>query len=93
MFRKRNDPSQQKKNCTSNEKTGIVPERMYKYGKRTQKEIYPNVVNQEFNIGKKNQIWFGDISYIPTKEGMLYLSVDIAVNVSGMLYGNTCGKV
>ena len=49
----------------------------YKYGKRAQKQIYPNVVNQEFNIGKKNQIWFGDISYIPTKEGMLYLSVFI----------------
>ncbi len=61
-------------------KQGLYPKRFphrYKYGKRVQKEIYPNIVNQEFNIGKKNQIWFGDISYIPTKEGMLYLSVFI----------------
>ena len=61
-------------------KQGLYPKgfpHRYKYGKRAQKQIYPNVVNQEFNIGKKNQIWFGDISYIPTKEGMLYLSVFI----------------
>ena len=34
-----------------------------------------NLINQEFNSSKKNRVWFGDITYIQTCEGNLYLSV------------------
>lgn len=36
-----------------------------------------NLVNQVFKTDKKNQIWFGDITYILTNEGNMYLSVFI----------------
>ena len=36
---------------------------------------YPNLLNREFNAERPNQKWVTDISYIPTKEGMCYLSV------------------
>ena len=34
-------------------------------------------MNQDFKANCKNQIWFGDITYIPTQEGMIYCSVFI----------------
>ncbi|EKA2552378.1 IS3 family transposase [Listeria monocytogenes] len=37
----------------------------------------PNLVKQNFRAQEPNQIWFGDISYIPTQEGTLYCSVFI----------------
>ncbi|WP_163654657.1 IS3 family transposase [Listeria sp. PSOL-1] len=37
----------------------------------------PNLVKQNFHAQRPNQIWFGDISYIPTHEGTLYCSVFI----------------
>ncbi|MEN2665745.1 IS3 family transposase [Listeria aquatica] len=36
-----------------------------------------NLVKQNFHVQRPNQLWFGDISYIPTHEGMLYCSVFI----------------
>ena len=36
---------------------------------------YPNLLNREFNAERPNQKWVTDISYIPTKEGMCYLSI------------------
>ena len=36
---------------------------------------YPNLLNREFNAVRPNQKWVTDISYIPTKEGVCYLSV------------------
>lgn len=47
----------------------------YKHGKHQQKYKSPNLVNQEFQAQRKNQLWFGDITYIATQEGFLYLSV------------------
>ena len=34
-------------------------------------------MNKDFKANCKNQIWFGDITYIPTQEGMIYCSVFI----------------
>lgn len=34
-----------------------------------------NLLNQNFSSSKENQIWTGDITYLWTKEGWLYLSV------------------
>ena len=36
---------------------------------------YPNLLNREFTADKPNQKWVTDISYIPTKQGMCYLSI------------------
>ena len=36
---------------------------------------YPNLLNRDFNAEKPNQKWVTDISYIHTKQGVLYLSV------------------
>ena len=36
-----------------------------------------NILNQVFQAKQKNNIWVGDITYIPTKHGWLYLAVFI----------------
>lgn len=36
---------------------------------------YPNLLNREFNADRPNQKWVTDISYIHTKQGVLYLSI------------------
>ena len=36
---------------------------------------YPNLLTRNFSATKPNQKWVTDISYIPTKQGFLYLSV------------------
>ena len=36
---------------------------------------YQNLLNREFNATHPNQKWVTDISYIHTKEGVLYLSM------------------
>jgi len=39
--------------------------------------ISPNLLNQNFNVKRKNQVWVSDITYIHTKQGWLYLTVII----------------
>jgi len=39
--------------------------------------IAPNLLNQDFHASYPNQKYVGDITYIPTKEGWLYLAVVI----------------
>ncbi|WP_078427417.1 IS3 family transposase [Alkalihalobacterium alkalinitrilicum] len=36
--------------------------------------IAPNKLNQEFNIATPNRVWASDITYIPCREGKLYLA-------------------
>jgi Transposase and inactivated derivatives len=36
--------------------------------------VAPNTLNQEFAAEKPNQVWVADITYIPCKEGRLYLA-------------------
>ena len=33
-----------------------------------------NALNREFSVQKRNSVWCGDITYIPTREGWLYLA-------------------
>ena len=35
----------------------------------------PDLVSRKFRVDKPNTVWAGDISYLPTKEGWLYLAV------------------
>ena len=37
--------------------------------------IAPNVVNQAFDVPVLNAVWAGDITYVATREGWLYLAV------------------
>ncbi len=37
--------------------------------------VAPNLLNQEFTAEQPDQKWTGDITYIPTAEGWLYLAV------------------
>ncbi len=52
----------------------VVRRKKYrKYGEYLHR--YPNLLNRNFSATKPNQKWVTDISYIPTKQGFLYLSV------------------
>jgi putative transposase len=37
--------------------------------------IAPNVLDRNFDVNQPNQAWVGDVTYIPTDEGWLYLAV------------------
>ena len=39
--------------------------------------IAPNVLDRKFSVGAPNQVWVGDLTYIPTAEGWLFLAVVI----------------
>ena len=39
------------------------------------KPIYDNILNRDFTTTKINQKWCGDISYVRTEEGWMYLAV------------------
>jgi putative transposase len=41
------------------------------------KLISPNLLERQFNVNQENRYWVGDITYIPTQEGWLYLAVVI----------------
>lgn len=41
------------------------------------KPISPNLLDREFNVSRPDQVYVGDITYIHTQEGWLYLAVVI----------------
>lgn len=49
------------------------------YPKGKPYEEKANILNRVFKAKKKNEIWVGDITYIPTKHGFLYLSIFIDI--------------
>ena len=49
------------------------------YHKTTNNEERPNLLNQIFEAEGKNQIWIGDITYVHTNRGYLYLAVFLDV--------------
>ena len=58
---------------------GIVVERTRKFKATTDSDhtfnIAPNLLDRDFMADRPNQKWAGDISYIWTREGWLYLAV------------------
>ena len=52
----------------------VIRRKKYRnYGEYLHK--YPNLLNREFSAERPNQKWVTDISYIHTKQGVLYLSI------------------
>ena len=39
--------------------------------------IAPNLLNREFNVDESSKVWVGDITYIHTKDGFIYLTTVI----------------
>jgi putative transposase len=37
--------------------------------------VAPNLLNQDFTAQAPDRVWVGDITYIPTNEGWLYLAI------------------
>jgi putative transposase len=58
---------------------GIIVERTRKFKATTDSDhtfnIAPNLLDRDFTAERPNQKWAGDISYIWTREGWLYLAV------------------
>ncbi|WRO21353.1 IS3 family transposase [Metallumcola ferriviriculae] len=57
---------------------GIVAKTKRRFKATTNsKHNYPvagNLLNQDFNVDRPNNVWVADITYIPTNEGWLYLA-------------------
>lgn len=65
-------------------KQGIAAKRrrVYKVTTTDSKHNYPvapNLLNRQFSAGRPNEKWLTDITYIPTKEGWLYLATVLDV--------------
>lgn len=56
-------------------KNGIVVERTRRTDSDHRFNIAPNLPGRDFTADRPNQRWAGDISYIRTREGGLYLAV------------------
>lgn len=41
---------------------------------RQSQPVVPNLLQQRFEVGRPNRIWVGDITFIPTRQGWLYLA-------------------
>ncbi|AQZ48414.1 transposase [Paenibacillus larvae subsp. larvae] len=45
-----------------------------RYNKKSSSIERPNLLNQVFHTNHRNKIWVGDMTYIPTQKGTLYLN-------------------
>jgi putative transposase len=58
---------------------GIVAKRVRRfrlsYAARNSEPAAPNLLERNFTVDQPNRVWVGDITFIPTREGWLYLAV------------------
>lgn len=58
---------------------GIRARRHYRRVRTTQSDpslpVAPNLLDQQFHFTEINRAWVGDVTYIPTREGWLYLAI------------------
>ena len=62
------------------QRAGIVPKTVRKFRVTTDSRKTvpaPNHLDRQFTVGQPNQRWVSDITFIPTREGWLYLAVII----------------
>ena len=55
-----------------------ISQRKFRVRTTDSKHEFPvadNVLNRDFTATKPNEVWLADMSYIPTGEGFLYLSI------------------
>ena len=60
-------------------KAQIIPRKAEKWHPQTTRQrmgarVAPNLLNQDFSASRPNEKWVGDITYIDTQEGWLYLA-------------------
>jgi putative transposase len=59
-------------------KLGIVCKRKQRVIRTTDSNhtlpIAPNLLNRNFAPGERNRVWVSDITYIPTRQGWVYLA-------------------
>lgn len=74
---------------------GVVAKQRRKYKVTTNSNhtfpIAENLLNRQFNVEKPNQAWVGDLTYLPTTEGWLYL-VTVMDLFSRKIVGWSIGK-
>ncbi len=62
---------------------GLIAKGTRKVYRKPQKgkpyEAKENILNRVFTAKERNKVWVGDITYIPTKQGFLYLAVFIDI--------------
>ena len=60
---------------------GLIAKRMRRfraaYASRNSAPIAPNLLAQNFTADTANRIWVGDITFIPTRKGWLYLAIQV----------------
>ena len=78
QLKKEEIPCSQKRVARLMRQDGLKGQRKYRKVITTNSKldfpVAPNVLNREFSAEKPNQKWVGDITYIPTDEGWLYLA-------------------
>ena len=72
-----------KRVCRLMSEHGLIAKGTRKYyryhANKTAYDEKDNILRQVFSANEKNKIWVGDITYIPTKHGWLYLAVFIDI--------------
>nr|WP_198262869.1 hypothetical protein [sulfur-oxidizing endosymbiont of Gigantopelta aegis] len=51
------------------------------------KRISPNLLEREFTVSQPDRYYVGDITYIATKEGWLYLALSLTYSLGKLLAG------
>ena len=55
--------------------------------------MHPNLLNRNFSIAQPNRVWLGDITYIRTEEGWLYLAALIDLCSRRVVGWNTADRI